>query len=54
MTFYFEQDVTTPHTNQSNKFLNKKLFEDNFIQNPPNSSDLAYLIENIWGIWNKK
>ena len=46
---YFEQDGATPHTSESNKNLIKKLFGNNFIQNTPNSPDLAYPIENIWG-----
>jgi hypothetical protein len=29
--------------------LIQKLFGNNIIQNPPNSPDLAYPIENIWG-----
>ena len=53
-TLYFEQDGATPHTSQSNKFLIKRLFGDNFIQNPPNSPDLAYPIENIWGYLKPK
>ena len=45
----FEQDGATPHTSQSNKNLITQLFgEDSFIQNPPNSPDLAYPIENLW------
>ena len=54
MNIYFEQDGATPHTSQSNQFLIKKLFGDNFIQNPPNSPDLAYPIENIWGYLKPK
>ena len=46
---YFEQDGATPHKSESNKKLIKKLFGNNFIQNAPNSPDLAYPIENIWG-----
>ena len=47
---YFEQDGATSHTSQSNKNLIKELFgEQNFIQNPPSSPDLAYPIENLWG-----
>ena len=51
----------TPYTNQSNKFLIQKQFGDKFIQNPSNSPDLAYSIENILGYlkpkikkWNPK
>ena len=51
---YFEQDGATPHTSQANKFLLEKLFGDNLIQNPPNSPDLAYPIENIWGYLKPK
>ena len=46
---YFEQDGATPHTSESNKKLIKKLFGNNLVQNAPNSPDLAYPIENIWG-----
>ena len=47
---YFEQDGATSHTSKSNKLLINQLFgEENYIQNPPNSPDLAYPIENLWG-----
>ena len=47
----FEQDGASCHTSKANKFLLNKLFgEDGWIQNPPNSPDLASPIENIWGI----
>ena len=47
---FFEQDVATPHTSIANKTLIKKLFGENkFIQNPPNSPDIAYPIETLWG-----
>ena len=47
---YFEQDGATPHTTESNINLIKRLFgEDALIQNPPNSPDLAYPIESLWG-----
>ena len=47
---YFEQDGATPHTTESNINLIKRLFgEDPLIQNPPNSPDLAYPIESLWG-----
>ena len=46
---YFEQDGATSHTSVSNKKLIHKLFGDNILQNAPNSPDLAYPIENIWG-----
>ena len=47
---YFEQDGATPHTSIANQALIKKLFgEASFIQNPPNSPDIAYPIETLWG-----
>ena len=47
----FEQDGATSHTSKANKYLLNKLFtEEGWIQNPPNSPDLAYPIEDIWGI----
>ena len=47
---YFEQDGASAHTSFSNKKLIEELFGKNkLIQNPPNSPDLAYPIENIWG-----
>ena len=46
----FEQDGVTPHTSIANKALIEKLFgEKSFIQNPPNSPDIAYPIETLWG-----
>ena len=52
---YFEQDGATPHTSDNNKKLIKKLFgEEPLIQNPPNSPDLAYPIENIWAYLKKQ
>ena len=46
----FEQDGAISHSSQSNKNLIKELFgEQNFIQNPSCSPDLAYPIENLWG-----
>ena len=46
----FEQDGATPHTSIANKALIEKLFgEKSFIQNPPNSPDIAYPIETLWG-----
>ena len=53
---FFEQDGATAHISSSNKKLINKLFGKWYlIQNPPNSPDLAYPIENIWAyIWNKK
>ena len=46
----FEQDGASSHTSQNNLNLIKNLFKNNFIQNPPNSPDIASPIENIWGI----
>ena len=46
-----EQDGPTAHTCKVNKILLEKLFtNDGWIQNPPNSPDLAYPIEDLWGI----
>ena len=46
-----EQDGVTAHTCKSSKHLLEKLFIKNcWIQNPQNSPDLAYLIEDLWGI----
>ena len=46
-----EQDGATAHTCKINKHLLDKLFsKDGWIQNPPNSPDLAYPIEDLWGI----
>ena len=46
----FEQDGAPPHTSTANKSLIKKLFgEESYIQNPPNSPDIAYPIETLWG-----
>ena len=46
-----EQDGATAHTCKINKHLLEKLFSnDGWIQNPPNSPDLAYPIEDLWGI----
>ena len=46
-----EQDGATAHTCKSSKNLLEKLFTKNgWIQNPPNSPDLAYPIEDLWGI----
>ena len=47
---YFEQDGASAHTCSSNKKLIEDLFgEIKLIQNPSNSPDIAYPIENIWG-----
>ena len=45
----FEQDGAPSHTSINNKKLLNKTFKK-WIQNPPNSPDLAYPIENLWGI----
>ena len=48
---FFEQDGAPAHRCKSNKHLLNKLFPNgHWIQNPPNSPDLAYPIENLWGI----
>lgn len=47
----FEQDGASSHTSKSNIFLLNKLFtKDGWLQNPPNSPDLAYPIERLWGL----
>ena len=47
----FEQDGATSHTSKSNIFILNKLFgEGGWIQNPPNSPDLAFPIEQLWAI----
>ena len=55
---YFEQDGAPAHRCKSNKLLLNKLFPNgHWIQNPPNSPDLAYPKENLWGIikpWVKR
>ena len=46
-----EQDGAPSHRSKSNLHLLNKLFNENgWIQNPPNSPDLAYPIENLWAI----
>ena len=50
---FFEQDGAKPHTSFNNKKLIKNLFGDYFIQNPPNSPDLAYPIETLWALLKK-
>lgn len=45
----FEQDGAKAHTSKANTNLLNKLFpKGKWLQNPPNSPDLAYPIENIW------
>ena len=47
----FEQDGASSHTSRTNKYLLNAFFkEDGWFQNPPNSPDLAYPIENLWAI----
>ena len=46
----FEQDGAPAHTSKANKALLDKIFKNRWIQNPPNSPDLAYPIERLWGI----
>lgn len=46
-----EQDGASCHKSKSNSNLLDKLFvKDGLIQNPPNSLDLAFPIEDLWGI----
>ena len=48
---YFEQDGAPAHRCKSNTNLLNQLFPNgHWIQNPPNSPDLASPIENLWGI----
>jgi len=47
----FEQDGAAVHRTRANITLLNKIFTKNgWIQNAPNSPDLAYPIENLWGI----
>ena len=47
----FEQDGAASHKSKANIFLLNKLFPNGgWIQNPPNSPDLAYPFEKLWGI----
>ena len=47
----FEQDGTLAHKSKSNIYLLNKLFkEGGWIQNPPNSPELTYPIEDFWAI----
>ena len=46
----FEQDGASSHTSENNLNLIRNLFKGKFLQNPPNSPDIASPIENIWGI----
>ena len=45
----FEQDGARSHTSKSNIALINKKFK-NWVQNPPNSPDIVYPIEDLWGI----
>ena len=48
MKIIFEQDGATAHTSKTNTFLLNALFRNGgWIQNPPNSPDLAYPIEKV-------
>ena len=50
-TLIFEQDSASCHKSKSNKILLDLQFGKNgWIQNPPNSHDLAFQIEDLWGI----
>ena len=50
-TLIFEQDSASCHKSKSNKILLDLQFGKNgWIQNPPNSPDLAFQIEDLWGI----
>lgn len=51
---FFEQDGAKPHTSSNNKKLLKNLFGGAYIQNPPNSPDLAYPIETLWAFLKKR
>ena len=45
----FEQDGARTHTSKSNiNLLNNLFTPDGWIQNPPNSPDIAYPIETLW------
>ena len=51
MKIIFEQDGATAHKSKTNTFLLNALFKNGgWIQNPPNSPDLAYPIETVWAI----
>ena len=46
-----EQDGASCHRTKANLLLlNKQFGKNGWIQNPPNSPDLAYPIEDLWGI----
>ena len=51
LNLILEQDGASFHTSKENIFLLNKLFNElGWIQNTPNSPDLAFPIEKIWGI----
>ena len=51
----FEQDGAKAHTSKSNINLLNKLFTSNgWLQNPPNSPDIAYPIETLWATLKKR
>ena len=46
-----EQDGASSHTSNSNiNLLNEQFGKNGWIQNPPNSPDLAFPIEDLWAI----
>ena len=45
-----EQDGARAHTSKTNIAFLNELYKDKWIQNPPNSPDLAYPIETLWSI----
>ena len=50
-TLILEQDGLSCHRSKGNtKLLNSLFGENGWIQNPPNSPDLAYPIEDLWSI----
>ena len=51
----FEQDGARAHTSKSNiNLLNTLFTSDGWIQNPPNSPDIAYPIETLWATLKKR
>ena len=50
----FEQEQARAHTSKSNiNLLNNLFTPDGWIQNPPNSPDIAYPIETLWATLKK-
>lgn len=45
---YFEQDGARAHTSKENINLLNELFPKKWVQNSPNSPDIAYPIETLW------